>query len=110
MIDIEREICKPILKLDFKSHGIIESLSEFGQRQEKSLRDALNNIIKNKLNNIRKFCMEKYRCKKYLNVCFQVTNIFSNCDSTIMGNSSNKEKDKEINGINIPKVPTFPNR
>ncbi len=37
-----------------------------------------------------------------------MTNIFSNCDSTIMGNSSNKEKDKEINGINIPKVPTFP--
>ena len=34
----------------------------------------------------------------------QVTNIFSNCDSTIMGNSSNKEKDKELNGINIPKV------
>jgi hypothetical protein len=33
-----------------------------------------------------------------------VTNIFSNCDSTIMGNSSNKEKDKELNGINIPKV------
>ncbi len=37
-----------------------------------------------------------------------MTNIFSNCDSTIMGNSSNKEKDKEINGINIPKVSTFP--
>ena len=37
----------------------------------------------------------------------KVTNIFSsaNSDPTIMGNSANKEKDKEkdVNGINIPK-------
>jgi hypothetical protein len=31
MIDLERErdICKPVLKLDFTAHGIKESLSEF---------------------------------------------------------------------------------
>jgi hypothetical protein len=27
MIDFQREVCKPFLKLDFTSHGIIESLS-----------------------------------------------------------------------------------
>ena len=37
----------------------------------------------------------------------QVTNIFSNCDNTIMGNSSTKDKDKDINGINIPKVKAY---
>jgi hypothetical protein len=30
MIDLLREIRKPVLKLDFTAHGIIESLSEFG--------------------------------------------------------------------------------
>jgi hypothetical protein len=25
MIDLQREICKPVLKLDFKVHGIMES-------------------------------------------------------------------------------------
>jgi hypothetical protein len=29
MIDLWREICKPVLKLDFSAHGIMESLSEF---------------------------------------------------------------------------------
>jgi hypothetical protein len=31
MIDLLREICKPVLKLDFNftAHGIVESLSEF---------------------------------------------------------------------------------
>jgi hypothetical protein len=30
MIDILREICKPVLKQDFTAHGIIESPLEFG--------------------------------------------------------------------------------
>jgi hypothetical protein len=30
LYDFKREICKPVLKLDFTAHGIIESLSEFG--------------------------------------------------------------------------------
>jgi hypothetical protein len=30
MIDLLREIWKPVLKLDFTSYGILESLSEFG--------------------------------------------------------------------------------
>ncbi len=30
MIDLYREICKTVLKLDFKAHTIMESLSEFG--------------------------------------------------------------------------------
>jgi hypothetical protein len=30
MIDLSREICKQVLKLDFTAHGIMESLSEFG--------------------------------------------------------------------------------
>jgi hypothetical protein len=32
MIDLlrEKEICKPVLKLDFTVHGIMESPSEFG--------------------------------------------------------------------------------
>ncbi len=29
MIDLSREICKPVLKLDFAPHGLMESLSEF---------------------------------------------------------------------------------
>ncbi len=29
MTDLSREICKPVLKLDFAAHGLIESLSEF---------------------------------------------------------------------------------
>ena len=34
MIDImKRDICKPVLKLDFTAHGIMESFSEFGLRQ-----------------------------------------------------------------------------
>jgi hypothetical protein len=28
----EREMCKPVSKLDFTAHGIMESLSEFGLR------------------------------------------------------------------------------
>jgi hypothetical protein len=28
MIDLRREICKPIIKLDFTAHDIMESLSE----------------------------------------------------------------------------------
>jgi hypothetical protein len=28
MIDLSREICKPVLKLDFTVHDIMESLSE----------------------------------------------------------------------------------
>ncbi len=30
MIDLQREICKPALKLDFTAHSTMESLSEFG--------------------------------------------------------------------------------
>ncbi len=30
MIDLQREICKPALKLDFTAHSMMESLSEFG--------------------------------------------------------------------------------
>jgi hypothetical protein len=30
MIDLYRDICKPVLKLDFTVHGIMEALSEFG--------------------------------------------------------------------------------
>jgi hypothetical protein len=30
MIDLQREICKPVLKLDLTAHGILESFSEFG--------------------------------------------------------------------------------
>ncbi len=30
MIDLQRKICKPVLKLDFTARGILESLSEFG--------------------------------------------------------------------------------
>ena len=46
---------------------------------------------------------------------FQVTNIFSShSEPTIMGNQANKEKEKEkdINGINIPKVGSaqYPNQ
>jgi hypothetical protein len=29
-MDLYREICTPVLKLDFTAHGIIEPLSEFG--------------------------------------------------------------------------------
>jgi hypothetical protein len=29
IIDLQREICKPVVKLDFTAHGIMESLSEF---------------------------------------------------------------------------------
>jgi hypothetical protein len=31
MSDLYREICKPVLKLDFTAHGIMESLSELGK-------------------------------------------------------------------------------
>jgi hypothetical protein len=30
MIDLQKETSKPVLKLDFTAHGIMESLSEFG--------------------------------------------------------------------------------
>jgi hypothetical protein len=30
IIDLQTEICNPVLKLGFMAHGIIESLSEFG--------------------------------------------------------------------------------
>jgi hypothetical protein len=29
MIDLYRDICRPVLKLDLTAHGIVESLSEF---------------------------------------------------------------------------------
>jgi hypothetical protein len=32
MLDLLREICKPVLKLDFTAHGKMESLSEYGPR------------------------------------------------------------------------------
>jgi hypothetical protein len=32
MIDLLREICKPVSKLDFTARGTLESLSEFGLR------------------------------------------------------------------------------
>jgi hypothetical protein len=35
MIDLWREICKPVLKQDFTSHGVMESLSEFGLWRDK---------------------------------------------------------------------------
>jgi hypothetical protein len=36
MIDLQREICKPGLKLDFTAHGITEYLSEFGLSNDSS--------------------------------------------------------------------------
>ncbi len=33
MFHLQREICKPVLKLDFMAHGKMESLLEFGLRQ-----------------------------------------------------------------------------
>ncbi len=32
MLDLSREICKPVLKLDFTAHDLMESLSEFQLR------------------------------------------------------------------------------
>jgi hypothetical protein len=32
MIDLSRKICKPVLKLDFTAHGLMESLSELQLR------------------------------------------------------------------------------
>jgi hypothetical protein len=32
MFDLQREICKPVLILDFTAHGKMESLSEYGLR------------------------------------------------------------------------------
>jgi hypothetical protein len=29
MVDLQREICKPVPKLDFSAHSIMKSLSEF---------------------------------------------------------------------------------
>jgi hypothetical protein len=34
MIDLSKEICKQVLKLDFTAHGLLEPLSEFQPRTD----------------------------------------------------------------------------
>ncbi len=39
MIDLLREICKPVLKLDFTACAVMESLSELGEITDRYTKD-----------------------------------------------------------------------
>ncbi len=68
MIDLQREICKLVFKLDFTADGIMESLTEFGSSAITSAQFFMGDLCCVRINVERKLTVNFQKiCKFYFN-------------------------------------------